>query len=121
MKKILLAVILTTGVIYASAYDCSNYKSKAAKYEAMGMSASNLDLGAKYLKMAIKNKKGALHACFYSHTDKMRIQSDIKDMEAMRNDMINEAANNRRQERDVARESRPNLNVEVNQQVNIGR
>ncbi len=103
MKKILLLIVLITAVIYANS--CDDYKRKAVKYEQMGISASNLDMGAKYLNIAIKNKKEALSACFYSGADKMKIYDDIKDMEAMRDKMINEAARIRRQELEVARES----------------
>ena len=55
--------------------------------------------------MAIQNKKEALCACFYSASDKMKIEDDIKDMEVMRNNMINETSKARQQELNVAKES----------------
>ena len=103
MKQLLLAAVLLTGITYAN--DCDNYKKNAVKYEKMGMSAGNLDMGAKYLKMAIENKKNALLVCFYSGSDKIKIDDAIKDLEKVRVDMINEAARVRQQELDVARES----------------
>ena len=103
MKRILLAAILITGTAYAN--DCDDYKKKVAKYEKMGMSAGNLDMGAKYLNMSIQNKKEALYACFYSASDKMKIEDDIKDMEITRNNMIIEASKARQQELNVAKES----------------
>jgi len=108
MKKLLIAVILISGVVYAN--NCSDYKSKAVKYEKMGISASNLDMGAKYLRMSIKNKKEALNACFYSAFDKEKIYSDIKEMEIMANNMNREEAKKRQHDIDVARE-RSNINV----------
>ena len=102
MKKLLLVMILISSVVNAN--DCSDYKSKAIKYEKMGMASSNLDLGAKYLKMAITNKKNAMDSCFYSGFDKEKIDKDIKDMEEMRQDMINEASEKRKHEMDIAKE-----------------
>lgn len=103
MRQLLLAVILLTGTAYAT--ECDDYKKNALKYEKMGMSAKNLDMGAKYLQMAIENKKNALLVCFYSGSDKIKIDDEIKEMEKVRIDMINEAARIRKQELDVARES----------------
>jgi len=102
MKKILLIAILLTGVGYAN--DCDDYKRKATKYEQMGIASSNLDLGAKYLKMAITNKKEAIDACFYSAFDKEKIYKHIKDMEDMRRGMMRESSIQRKHELDVARE-----------------
>ena len=103
MIKTLLITSLMLGIGYAN--DCSDYKSKAIKYEKMGISSSNLDLGAKYLKMAITNKKSAMDSCFYSGFDKEKIDKDIKDMEEMRKDMINEASEKRKYEMDIAKEN----------------
>jgi len=108
MKKLLIAFVLISSVTYAD--NCSDYKSKAVKYEKMGISASNLDMGAKYFRMSIKNKKEALDACFYSGLDKEKIYKDIKEMESMANDMNREASKKRQHDIDVARE-RSNINV----------
>ena len=103
MKNILLITALITGVAYAD--KCDDYKRKAAKYEQMSMSAANLDMGAKYMKMAIDNKKQSMNACFISGHDKEKMYSDIKDMEEMRIDMKREAAKIRKHEKDVAKAS----------------
>jgi len=108
MRRLLIAVMLISSVAYAD--NCSDYKSKAVKYEKMGISAGNLDMGAKYLRMSIKNKKEALDACFYSGSDKEKIYDDIKEMEIMANDMNREASQKRQHDLDVARE-RSNINV----------
>ncbi len=112
MKKILLIAVLITGVTYAN--DCEDYKRKATKYEQMGMSASNLDLGAKYLKMAITNKKEAINACFYSAFDKGKVYKDIKDMENMRRNMKREASRKRKHDLDVANRSADKVNINYN-------
>ena len=108
MKRLLIAVILISSVAYAD--NCSDYKSKAVKYEKMGISASNLDIGAKYLRMSIKNKKETLNTCFYSGLDKEKIYKEIKEMESMADDMNREATQKRQHDLDVARE-RSNINV----------
>ena len=107
-------MVLITGVAYANANDCSDYKRQASKYEQMGMMAGNMDLGAKYLGKAIHYKKKALHVCFYSHFDKEKIRRSIKDMEEMQHDMFNEANRIRQQELDVARESADRNNFNFN-------
>lgn len=112
MKKILLIAILITGVTYAN--NCDNYKRKAVKYEQMGMASSNLDLGAKYLKMSITNKKESINACFYSTFDKEIIYKDIKDMEEMRRDMMREATRKRKHELDVANQSADKVKINNN-------
>ncbi len=102
MIRILLITSLIIGVGYAN--DCDDYKRKATKYEQMGMASSNLDLGAKYLKIAITNKKEAIDACFYSSFDKEKIYRDIKDMKDTRKDMMREAAKIRKHEMNIAKE-----------------
>ncbi len=103
MIRILLITTLIIGVGYAD--NCTDYKRKATKYEQMSMSATNMDMGAKYMKMAIDNKKKSMHACFISGGDKEKMYLDIKDMEHMRKDMKREASRKRKHERNVARES----------------
>ncbi len=102
MKRIILAILLITGAVQAD--NCSDYKKKAQKYERMGMAESNLDIGAKYLAMAIKYKKETLNACFFSAFDKPKIREEIKDMDEMRRSMLAEAARKRKHDLDVARE-----------------
>lgn len=112
MKKILLIVILIIGVGYAD--DCYDYKKKATKYEQLGMSASNLDVGANYLRMAIKNRKAALYACFYSGGDKEKIRKDIKNMEETKRNMRREAYRNRNHELNVANQTANKINIKTN-------
>ena len=100
MKKLLLVLMLLQSIIYAN--DCDDYKTKAIKYEKMGMAESNLDLGAKYLRMAVKNKRGALNTCFYSAFDKEKIYKNIKEIEQIAGDMSREAAIQRQHDLDVA-------------------
>ncbi len=108
MIKILLISTLIIGSGYAN--NCNEYKIKSAKYEQMGMSSSNLDLGAKYLKMAITNKKNAMDACFYSAFDKEKIYKEINDIEKMRKNMIRESSKQRKHEMDIAKE-RSNITI----------
>ena len=102
MKKLIVVGVLLTNIIYATS--CDDFKSKAIKYEEMGISASNLDMGARYLKMAIENKKSSIDTCFYSATDKKIKNDQIKDMIEIRKGMIEEAAKKRKHEIAVARE-----------------
>ena len=102
MIRILLIITLIIGVGYAD--NCSDYKRKATKYEQMGISSSNLDLGAKYLKMAIANKKDAMDACFYSAFDKEKIDKDIKDLKESIKDIMKESSKKRKHEMDIAKE-----------------
>ena len=110
MKKILLIAILITGVCYAG--NCADYKRKAAKYEQMAMSASNMDISAKYIKMSIDNKKKSMNSCFMSGADKEKMYADIKDMKEMKKNLRNESSRKRQHEMNIARE-RSNITIRI--------
>ncbi len=116
MIRILLITTLIIGVGYAD--NCDDYKRKATKYEQMSISATNMDLGAKYMKMAIDNKKKSMNACFFSGGDKEKMYSEIKDMKHMRKDMMRESSRQRKHERDVARESSDKIKINNNYNYN---
>jgi len=91
MKRIVLSILLITGVV--SADNCSENKKNVTKYENMALATSNLTMGAKYMGMAIKYQKDALDTCFYSAFDKPKIYDKIKDMEMIKRDMLQESYN----------------------------
>ena len=94
MKRIALSVLLITGILSAS-NTCDVNKKSTAKYENMALATSNLTMGAKYMGMAIKYKKETLNSCFFSGHDKVKIRDNIKDMESIKQDLLNEAQNQR--------------------------
>ena len=103
MYKIMLATLFLTATVNAN--NCDDFKRNAVKYEKMGLSAKNLEMGAEYLKIAIYNKKRSFDVCFYSAFDKPKIEREIKETEEIRRDMLRQVAIQRRHELNVARES----------------
>jgi len=97
-----MVLIVMMGLLQTNS--CSEYKQKAQKYERIGMAESNLDIGAKYLSMAITYRKKTLDACFYSAFEKPKIRDEIRDLKEMRRSMLAESARKRKHDLEVARE-----------------
>lgn len=107
--KILLISFFVLGILYAD--NCDDTKIKSAKYEKMGIATKNLDIAAKYLEIAIKNKKEAMNSCFYSAFEKEKMYKDIDELKDLVKNMKNESRKIKEHELDIA-EKRATIHID---------